>query len=54
MIEPNITTLTNEQLDDIIDRTAYTVGAVAIGEAATDQDLRSAAEAELAKRMGLE
>jgi ribosomal protein L12E/L44/L45/RPP1/RPP2 len=53
MNKPDITTLTNEQLDDIIDRTEYTIGAVAIGDAAADQDLRAASEAELAKRMGL-
>ena len=54
MNKPDLTTLTNEQLDDIIDRTEYTIGAVAIGDAAIDQDLRSAAEAELAKREGME
>ena len=47
-----IRTATEEQLDDIIERTEYAESGVTIGEAAAaDQDLRRAAQAELASRM---
>lgn len=50
----NIRTATTEQLDDIIERTEYAEVSVAIGQgAADDQDLRRAAQRELAHRMGL-
>ena len=43
-----------EDLDDIIERTEYAENGVAIGEAArADQDLRRAAQRELADRMGM-
>lgn len=50
----NISTATMDQLDDIIERTEYAEVGVAIGQAAADdQDLRRAAQRELARRMGL-
>ena len=51
----NIRTVTEDQLDDILRRTAYAEHGVAIGEgAAEDQDLRRAAQRELGRRMGFE
>lgn len=48
----NIHTATADQLDDIMERTEYAESGVAIGkEAASDQDLRRAAQAELGRRM---
>lgn len=41
-----------EQLDDILERTEYADAGVALGEAAADQDLRRAAQREIARRMG--
>ena len=48
----SIATATMGQLDDIIQRTEYADRGVAVGEAAADQDLRRAAQQELARRMG--
>lgn len=49
----NIKTATDEELDDILERTAYADKGVAIGESAsTDQDLRRAAQKEIARRFG--
>lgn len=48
----NIKAATMEQLDDIIERTEYAETGVAPGAAAEDQDLRRAAQRELARRMG--
>ena len=48
----NIKAATMEQLDDIIERTEYAETGVAPGAAAEDQDLRRAAQRELARRIG--
>ena len=51
----NIKTATADQLDDILERTEYAEVGVALGDrAAADQDLRRAAQKELARRMGQE
>ena len=51
----NIRTATADQLDDIIERTEYAEKGVAIGEeAAKDQDLRRAAQAESTRRYALD
>ena len=50
----NIKTATADELDDIIEDTEYTEHGVALGDAATDQDLRRAAQAEIARRYGPE
>ena len=50
----NIKSATAEQLDDILEATEYTEHGVALGGAAADQDLRRAAQAELARRYGPE
>jgi len=41
-----------EELDAILERTEYCESGVALGGAAEDQDLRRAAQKELASRMG--
>lgn len=40
-----------DQLDLIMDRTEYAESGVALGDAAADQDLRRAAQAEIARRI---
>lgn len=45
---------TIDQLDDIIAETEYCEHGVALGAAAADQDLRRAAQAEVARRFGLD
>lgn len=51
----NIRTATAEQLDDILERTEYAESGVAIGDdAAKDQDLRRAAQKEIARRAGFD
>ncbi len=50
----NIKTATVEELDDILERTEYAEHGVALWGAAADQDLRRAAQAELARRDGPE
>lgn len=51
--DADIKTLTADQLDAIIMETEYAENGVAIGDAAAaDQDLRRAAQRELARRMG--
>jgi len=50
-----VRTASVDQLDAIVARTEYAESGVAIGEAAAkDQDLRRAAQREIARRMGLE
>lgn len=49
----NLSLLSGEELDLIIERTEYADAGVAIGaDAARDQDLRRAAQAEIARRCG--
>lgn len=49
----NIRMVTDDDLDDILERTEYAENGVAIGDAAKkDQDLRRAAQKELNRRMG--
>ena len=50
----NIKTATADELDNIIEATEYTEHGVALGDAAIDQDLRRAAQAEIARRYGPE
>lgn len=51
----NIRTATIKQLYDIIERTEYCDQGVALGDgAAKDQDLRRAAQQELARRAGFD
>ena len=50
----DISKLSCEELDDILARTEYAERGVTLGAAAArDQDLRRAAQDELARRMGL-
>ena len=50
----DIKTATADELDDIIEATEYAEHGVALGEAAKDQDLLRAAQAEIARRYGPE
>ena len=50
----NIKSATAEQLNNILERTEYAESGVALWDAAADQDLRRAAQAELARRYGPE
>lgn len=50
----NIHEATFDQLDEIMERTEYAESGVALGDAAEDQDLRRAAQREIAWRFRLD
>jgi ribosomal protein L12E/L44/L45/RPP1/RPP2 len=51
----SVSKMTSDELDDVLQSTEYCASGVPIGQAAADDKaLRNAAEAELAKRQGME